>query len=154
MAEPSAKLLTDEHILKLSERIRCQSELLNLGVRTLKLPERIVQTALTNKNEIQSAANDVLQTWFKKQKNGAEAFSNIQNALEESGLNLLAMELRNWVENTADSQVISETSMLILFLGNSIKFHLDLNSICSYHNLVSTSTSEQKLILYSSLEQG
>ena len=73
--------LTDGLIVDLSQRITCASELVNLGVKGLKLPEFIIKAAIYNKNEIQDAAHEVLHTWLNKQNNREEAFNNLQSAL-------------------------------------------------------------------------
>ena len=99
--------LTDGHIVDLSQKITCESELVNLGVKVLKLPEFIIKAAIYNKNEIQDAAHEVLHTWLKKQSNREEAFNNLQSALLENEMNLLAAELRSWRNGETASQKIS-----------------------------------------------
>ena len=40
--------LTDEHVLELSERITGETELMDLGIKVLGLPDFIIKTALYN----------------------------------------------------------------------------------------------------------
>ena len=109
MAEATAETgLTDEHIVDLSKRITCESELVNLGVKVLKLPKFIIRAAIYNKKEIQDAAHEVLNTWLKKQENREEAFNNLQSALLENEMNQLAAELRLWRYGGTASQKISQ----------------------------------------------
>ena len=66
--------LTDKHVLELSKRITRESELMDLGIKVLELPDYVTKTALFNKKEIQDATYDVLSTWLKEQKNRQEAY--------------------------------------------------------------------------------
>ena len=110
--------LTDEHIVNLSQRITCQAELVNLGVKVLKLPKFVIDTAVYNKKEIQDAAYEVLGTWLKKQNNREEAFSLLQTELQASEMNLLAAEMRQWAGSPTGS-LRSQTRTYIMFVLSS-----------------------------------
>ena len=68
--------LTDSSVLELSERITSEEELMNLGVKGLRLPQHKILQAITNNKRIQSAAHDVLSTWFKQQTDRHEAYTD------------------------------------------------------------------------------
>ena len=101
--------LTDEHIVNLSKRITSQSELVELGVRGLNLPEFIIDAAIYNKNEIQDATREVLQTWVKQQTNREESLVKLQTGLQKCEMNSLVAELRLWTEGRTEA--LSETRM-------------------------------------------
>ena len=105
--------LTDEHIVNLSERITREYELVELGVKALKLPAYIIDAAKYNKKEIQDAAREVLQTWCKEQTNREEALVKLQAGLKKCEMNSLAEELRLWTEGEIGSKGLTETRMYL-----------------------------------------
>ena len=93
-------VLTDEHIVKLSQRLTNYGNLRSLGYRGLKLEHEEIETSITNNpNDVQSAAHSILQTWSKQQETREKAFSEMYAALQESQLQMLAEELLQWEEN-------------------------------------------------------
>ena len=100
--------LTDEHILELSKRITDSEELMDLGIRVLKLPESKLRAELYNQhNWIQGATLAALSTWLKHQNTRQEAYRNLCDALTKAEMNHLASELRTWVGGAAESSGVS-----------------------------------------------
>ena len=101
MADNTKKgVLTDEHIVKISQRLTNYGNLRSLAYRGLKLEHQEIETSITNNpNDVQSAAHDILQTWSKQKETREEAFGDIYAALQESQLEMLAEELLQWEEN-------------------------------------------------------
>ena len=95
MAEaPSPRTLHNEDNPYVGQKITDYGTLRELAYRGLKLKSDRIESAITNKqNDIQSAANNLLNTWFKNQNNREEAFSNLHKALKECQLEILANEL-------------------------------------------------------------
>ena len=86
--------LTDEHIVRLSERISSEGEVRNLGLKVLKLSQPDIQSALTNNpKDIQSAAYEVLQKWFRQKESGQQTLSSLVESLRENEMNSLVTEL-------------------------------------------------------------
>ena len=102
--------LKDEYLVNLSQRITSEKELLELGVKGLKLKDYIIQTALYNHNrDIQSAVYDVLSSWVKQYESREEALGHLQNALKECNMKWLADELLRWTSNSSvSSQTLQE----------------------------------------------
>ena len=100
--------LTDEHILELSKRITDGGELMDLGIKVLKLLESKLRAELFNqRNWIQGATHAVLSTWLKPKNTRQEAFRNLCAALTNAEMNHLAAELRIWVGGAVESRGIS-----------------------------------------------
>ena len=96
------RVLTDEHLVRLSQRLTNYGNLRSLAYRGLKLEYEEIEMSITNKpNDVQSAAYDILQTWAKQQETKEKAFSDVYAALKESQLQMLAEELLQWEENRA-----------------------------------------------------
>ena len=91
-----SEILTDIHILHLSQRITNQNDLLTFGIDILDLPKYKVDSAITNHREIGSAVYDVLKTWFKAQHDRKQAYTVLYNSLRENKWDLLATELQKW----------------------------------------------------------
>ena len=87
--------LTDEHLLNLSKRITGEEELMDLGIKVLDLPRRTIQSALSDKKEIQPAAFKILNSWQEKQENAEEAFITLCTLLRKNNMNQLATELNS-----------------------------------------------------------
>ena len=83
---------------------------MELGVNILQLPDFIVEAALYNKKEIQSATYETLSTWVKQQTNRHEAYKTLHPALIKYRFTLLACELKQWVERTVEQSGISDES--------------------------------------------
>ena len=92
--------LTDEHLLRLSQRLTNYGNLRSLSYTGLKVNHHQIESAITNKpNDVQSAAYEILQTWRKQYQSREEAFSHLYSALRVSQLNMLAQELVEWEKN-------------------------------------------------------
>ena len=105
--------LTDAHILELSKRITNESELMDLGVKVLELPDFLIKTAMyDNTGKIQPATHETLSRWLKNQNNRQEAYKNLYTGLGRSGMNQLAAELKQWVERTA-AQTLEERRQIM-----------------------------------------
>ena len=106
--------LKDEHLVSLSQRITSEKELLELGVKGLKLEDYIIQTALFNHNrDIQSAVYDVLSSWVKQCESREEALGHLQTALKRCSMKLLADELLGWTAIPSDSaQTLQERTYI------------------------------------------
>ena len=90
--------LMDTHVWELSERIPDLSELVDLGIKVLKIPDRQVDLTWTrHKPDAKLAARELLQIWLKKQTNRREAYTNLIASLQEGEMNQLAAELQTWV---------------------------------------------------------
>ena len=77
--------------MHLSERISTESVLVKLGVTGLRLPDYVIQTALTNHSkDIVTASYKVLQEWRKYQEDNEKAFTNLQDALRRCEMGDLA----------------------------------------------------------------
>ena len=94
----SAGVLTDSAVVELSQRITCESELIDLVVNALNLPEHKAQSALYDKKEIQTAAYKLLMTWLQQQTNRHDAYNTLLSALRKMDHNMLAARLEQWVE--------------------------------------------------------
>ena len=80
-----------------------------LGMDGLGLRQRVIDAALYNKKDIQSATREDLSTWFKGQNNRREAFLNLHAGLRKCEMNHLAFDLKQWV----DSETAELTGMLV-----------------------------------------
>ena len=98
MAAQSSVLLTDSALLNLSKRITSEAELMDLGVNALKLPDFILQAAMYDKKEIQSAAHEILRTWLSEQTNRQEAYTTLCAALRRCEKKELCALLKQSVE--------------------------------------------------------
>ena len=125
-------VLTDEHLVWLSQRLTNYGNLRSLAYRDLGLqPEEIEPSITNNPNDVQSAVHDILQTWVKQQETREKAFSDIYTALKESQLQMLAEELLEWEENrrreTNRGPILNE--MGIKKLSQNIKSIGDLRTL-------------------------
>ena len=103
--------LLDEHILELSKRIPSGLELVDLGIKVLKLPEYFTNAALYNfNNSIQEAAYHLLSMWFRGQTNGQQAYTNLYSALKEGNMGQLAGLVKQMVEGLVDTSPVSAES--------------------------------------------
>ena len=81
--------LTDQHLVELSERIPNEVILRRLGT-ALGLESHEIQSAKSNnKQDITTAAYDMLQTWYLSMNNGFIAWKEIVKGLEKAKLNML-----------------------------------------------------------------
>ena len=95
--------LTDAHILKLSKRITDKSELMELGIKVLGLPDFLIKTALyDNREKMQPATHEILSRWLKAHTSRQEAYVNLHAGLKKGGMKELAVKLTQWVEGTAE----------------------------------------------------
>ena len=95
MAEaPAQKMLQDEHLLNIAQKVTDYGILRKLAYRGLKLEDHEIQLSITGKqNDVQMAAHELLRIWLKMQNNKEEAFTNLHAALQECQLEMLADEL-------------------------------------------------------------
>ena len=107
--------MEDSHILDLSKRITNEQELMELGVKALKIPDFIIKSALyNNRTSIQSASHDVLSTWRKQQSDKYTAYTTLHTALRDCDLNFLAAGLEQWAMGTEQASQISPERKLIV----------------------------------------
>ena len=83
---------------------------MDLAVKVLNLPRRLVQSALHDKKEIQPASLKVLKTWQEKQENAQEAFSTLCASLRKNNMNQLASELSGSTKASRIPSKLSESS--------------------------------------------
>ena len=78
----------------------------------LRLKPSDVESAITNApNDIQTASHRVLQKWMKQQERREEAYPKLVEALNECSMNMLALQLKEWVESPNPEIQMSEQSM-------------------------------------------
>ena len=75
-------------MLKLSKRINSESELRDLATLGIGVPDPTIGKNLTNKNDINMAAYNVIMDWRKGQDNYKIAYVNLCEALrdEDAGM--------------------------------------------------------------------
>ena len=104
-------VLDDCHIFELSKRITTESELMNLGIKGLKLRKNVIEAALyRHPKDIQDAAHDVLSEWVKRRANMVDAYQDLLTSLKHCKMNQLATDLWLLVQGTVDSGNISVQS--------------------------------------------
>ena len=75
--------LDDVHILELSKRITSESDLMELGIKGLRLEKFLIEAALyRHPKDIQDAALDVLSEWMKQQRNMTDAYTTLLKCLD------------------------------------------------------------------------
>ena len=79
--------------MDLSHRITSEKDLVEVGVKSLKLPDFIIKSALYNHKDINSAAHDVFRSWRQKQNNDQEAYITLKAFFRQHGFNNLAAVL-------------------------------------------------------------
>ena len=95
--------LEDKHLWELSQGIATKKDLYGVGLKVLQLRQHEIQGPLTNNHErVQDAAYDVLQFWFKNQKQNDSSYIQLRNSLEENKFQQLADTIRNLVQPTAN----------------------------------------------------
>ena len=107
---PISGQITDSSVVELSQRITCESELIDLGINVLNLPEHTVQSALYEKKETQSAAFKLLTTWLHQQTSRHDAYNTLHSALKKADHNELAAQLKRWVEGFSVHSPLSRES--------------------------------------------
>ena len=86
--------LRSAHLLEVAQRITNEEELVDLGLKALKLPDYKLDAASTNAPDIQQAAYKILQTWAKRFESGKEAHKILLKSLKHCGMNKLATLLK------------------------------------------------------------
>ena len=83
------KVLTDQGLLSLSNKITSNTDLNKLAIHGLRIPDYMVQKHITNENDISSAAHRVLQDWRTSKESDKVAGNQLWEALGLSvvGLN-------------------------------------------------------------------
>ena len=111
MAEaPVQKILRDEHLLNIAQKVTDYGILRKLACRGLKLEDHEIQSSITEKqNDVQMAAHDLLRIWLKTQNSKEEAFTNLHAALQECQLEMLADELVKEPEEKSNEQHSNES---------------------------------------------
>ena len=103
--------LEDVHLVKLSSLITSPIDLRTLGIKGLKLPERTIQSALTdNPGAIQAAAYIVLSTWRKKYEDPVAAFNNLVTALRKCRMYKFALNLTGGAQKRHPKVATAPTS--------------------------------------------
>ena len=103
--------LEDIHLVELSSLITNPTELRTLGIKGLKLPESIIQSALTdNLGAIRDAAYRVLCTWRKKYKDPVAAFNNLVTALRKCKMYKFASNLTKGAQRRHSKDAAAATS--------------------------------------------
>ena len=104
-----AVMLTDDHLLDLSERITSKDTLKHLGTNGLQLGEHQIDQVLQeystsgyngrvfDSSRMPEAAHDVLDMWLKKQTSRETAFRELVRALQSCKMIELAWQLQEWV---------------------------------------------------------
>ena len=104
-------VLTDAHVLQLSQQLTDVGSLRTLAYRGLNLEPSDVESAITNApNDIQTAAHNVLQEWMKRQEKREEAYLKLTEVLDECNMKMLAAKLKEWVESPSPETQMSEQS--------------------------------------------
>ena len=76
-----------KYLWNLAKQITSEQEFRDLGHNVLKLPGNTVNLALANKRDIDLAAHQILQIWFKQYENEKEAFETLVSSLKKCGMN-------------------------------------------------------------------
>ena len=104
-AAPTHRILTDELLLNIGQKVTDYGILQELAYQGLKLKYHEIQPIITNKpNDVQIVARELLRIWLRKQSNMEEAFTNLHAALTECELNMLADELVKATEKRDEVQ--------------------------------------------------
>ena len=74
---------SDKYLWNLAKQITSEQEFRDLGHNVLGLPGNTVNIALTNKRDIDLAALEILQIWFKQHENGHEDLTNLVSSLKK-----------------------------------------------------------------------
>ena len=93
--------LEDVLIWKVAKWITSTHQLWDLGLEVLMVSAKDVQSALTNKDNIVLAANDILHVWVSGQGARQEAYTNLLSRLRKHrNFTDLATDLTKWVEDS------------------------------------------------------
>ena len=112
--------MEDAHLWELAQRITSTQDLLDLGLKVLKLPDYKVESALSSKKEVELAAHRTLQIWIRKQTNRYEAYRTLVTSLKSCGMHQLAAQLMEWVEKTRMTSDFLETRELVAMEMRSV----------------------------------
>ena len=66
-------------------------------VFTASIYIQYMNSALTNKRDVELAAHHILQIWFKQFTSSLEAYTSLYTSLKQCGKNHLATQLQQWV---------------------------------------------------------
>ena len=110
-------ILDESHIFELSKRITSESDLMNLGIKGLKLRKNLIEAALyRHPKDIQDAAHDVLSEWMKRQPNVVDSYCTLLQYLRQCQMNQLAAYLRQLVEGTVgDDNGLFQSKLSLFF---------------------------------------
>ena len=78
---------SDRYLWKLAKEITSEQDFRDLGLNVLKLPGNTVNLALANKRDIDLAAHQILEIWFKQYESREEACENLVSSLKKCGMN-------------------------------------------------------------------
>ena len=81
---------------------------MDLGIKVLKLPKFVIETALYDNHKIQPSTHEILSRWLKKQNSRREAYINLHAGLKKYQMNQLAALLKLWVEGVSTSMAPHE----------------------------------------------
>ena len=72
---------------------------MELGIGVLNIPENKINLAITNHRQIQDSTQEVLRIWLRRQVNRETAYTVLYNSLRKNNWNMLATNLKGWVES-------------------------------------------------------
>ena len=85
--------LTDDDLMRLSEKVTSKMELRKLCVTGFEMDGFVVERIIRDNPEIDEAAYKLLSDWFKGQDSRKTAFKKLCAALRTANMNVLASEL-------------------------------------------------------------
>ena len=104
----NAGSLEGSHLLELSKRVQSKGQLMDLGIKGLKLPGFKIQSALyDHKDSIQAASYEVIRHWSQQHANRHEAYATLLTGLKKAQMYQLAGEVQMWVEGKKEESSTS-----------------------------------------------
>ena len=85
--------LTDHGVLNLSRRLSKKEDIRELAISLDMADDQVDRHLNNNSNAINEAAHGLLTDWRKTQKDKRTAYSNLCDALQRAGMQLLINEL-------------------------------------------------------------
>ena len=97
--------LQGDHIWNLAQRFVDESEIWNLGLQVLKLPQHQVASIWNkHKPDANLTARELLQKWSLQYESHPEAYTSLYVALTKNSMNQRAQLLKEWVEGAGMNQ--------------------------------------------------
>ena len=117
--------LRDSNLLELSERVTNRQELMKLGVKVLKQPDKIKSALYDHRDSISAAAYEVLSEWRNGQPSRQKAHSTLISSLGQHGM-LHLVGASSAVEITASPSMWSESKYNPKFnISKNVKTNMD-----------------------------